>query len=255
MRIAILSDIHANIWALEAVLDDVKARGVTIVVNLGDILYGPLKPRATYERLAREDIALTIRGNQDRQIFDATDADLAANPTLRYVVSDLGPEPIAWMRALPPAAELEPDVFLCHGSPASDSVYLLEDVTRGHPRVRPEAEIRGLLGPLQHPLIACGHTHISRSIRLSTGQLVVNPGSVGLPAYSDDLPIPHAMETYSPDASYAIVEKTSRGWQSASHRVAYQHERAAEQASALGRMDWAAGLATGRALGGVTPRP
>ena len=73
-RIALLADIHANVWALEAVLTDVRKQGVDVLWNLGDILHGDLKPRATYELLRGTDIALTIRGNQDRDLFEP-DAD------------------------------------------------------------------------------------------------------------------------------------------------------------------------------------
>ena len=70
-RIGLLADIHANVWALEAVLADVRKQGVDVLWNLGDILHGALKPRATYDLLRSTDIALTIRGNQDRELFEA----------------------------------------------------------------------------------------------------------------------------------------------------------------------------------------
>ncbi len=62
-RFAVLSDIHSNIWALDAVLEDVRKKQIDQLINLGDILYGPLAPKATYERLQHETI-ITIRGNQ-----------------------------------------------------------------------------------------------------------------------------------------------------------------------------------------------
>jgi len=71
MKIAALSDIHSNVFALAAVLTDVKKRGVDVVVNLGDILYGSIEPKATYDLLMQHDI-ITISGNQDRQIHEAT---------------------------------------------------------------------------------------------------------------------------------------------------------------------------------------
>jgi predicted phosphodiesterase len=56
MKIAVLSDIHGNVWALQAVLDDAKRRAVEKFINLGDILYGPLKPRETFELLQTIDV-------------------------------------------------------------------------------------------------------------------------------------------------------------------------------------------------------
>src|ERR1700730_3154758 len=152
VRIAIVSDIHANLWALEAVLSDAGTRGVEAILNLGDILYGPLRPRDTYDRLARAGVAVTIRGNQDRQIYDATTAECFANSTLQYAIDDLGAEPIEWMHRLPATAEFSSDIFLCHGTPTSDCVYLLEDVTTGSPRLRSDAEILRLLGGVDHPV-------------------------------------------------------------------------------------------------------
>src|SRR6201993_1680458 len=110
-RFAILADIHANIWALEAVLAHLKIREVDAIVNLGDSLYGPLKPHATYERLMQEDVLVTIQGNQDRLIYEASERDLSAIPTLAYVIRDLGGEPLNWLSALPRTGVVEEDIF------------------------------------------------------------------------------------------------------------------------------------------------
>jgi putative phosphoesterase len=246
LRIAIIADIHANIWALEAVLADIENQRVDTIFNLGDILYGALKPRATYERIRALGDLLTIRGNQDRQIYDATQQERRQNPTLDYVVKDLGEEPIEWLRTLPPTAIFEEEIFLCHGTPASDETYLLEEVTSGRPLLRPESEIMRLMKSVRHPVIVCGHTHIPRLVTLANGQMIVNPGSVGLPAYSDDAPVAHTMETYSPHASYAILTKTGAGWNVSFHKVAYTYGLATQCAASLGRNDWARQIATGR---------
>src|SRR3954468_17005401 len=206
-RIALLADIHANVWALEAVLADVRKQGVDLLWNLGDILHGALKPRATYDLLRSADIALTIRGNQDRELYEPN-----PDPKTQWMIRDLGTDPIEWLCGLPATVVFEDEVLLCHGSPADDRCYLLAEVMSGRPQVRGAEEIANLLGDASQPLIVCGHTHIPRLVRLANGQTIVNPGSVGLAAYIDDAPVPHAMENYSPDASYAIVEKTRSGW-------------------------------------------
>jgi putative phosphoesterase len=246
LRLAVLSDIHGNIWALEAVLEHAKSHGAKTFVNLGDTLYGPLKPRATYDRLLQENVVLTIQGNQDRTIHEAGALDLARNSTLAYVIRDLGEEPIHWMAQLPRSAVFENEVFLCHGAPRSDTIYLLEDVMEGLPEVRSEAAITELLTNVHQPVVVCGHTHVPRVVGLSYGQLVVNPGSVGLAAYDDVQPVRHRMETFSPHACYAILEKGSAGWNVSLQHVAYNYQAAAEQARLLGRDDWAQGIATGR---------
>jgi predicted phosphodiesterase len=245
-RLAILADIHANIWALEAVLKHAKSLGIEQFVNLGDSLYGPLKPHATYERLMQENVLISIQGNQDRLIFEASERDLAFIPTLSYVIRDLGEEPIHWLSTLPRTAVLGDDIFLCHGTPGSDTLYLLEDVMDGLPEVRSEAAIRELLQGVRQPVVLCAHTHIPRVVELASGQLVVNPGSIGVPAYDDVDPVRYRMQTFSPHACYSILEKDGRGWNVSLERVAYDHQAAAEYARMRGRDDWAQGIATGR---------
>src|SRR5262249_6910740 len=115
-RLAILADIYANVWALDAVLKHAQKHGVDAFVNLGDTLYGPLRPHATYERLLHENVLATIQGNQDRMIFEASERDLATIPTLAYVIRDLGEEPIRWLSELPKTAVVNNDIFLCHGT-------------------------------------------------------------------------------------------------------------------------------------------
>ena len=236
-RTAILSDIHGNVWALEAVLDHASRRAVDRYLNLGDIVYGPLAPRRTFERLQTLG-AITIQGNQDREIYESS----PDSPTLRYVIDDLGPDAIAWLRALPKTA-VAGDIFACHGSPSSDVEYLLEDVRSGAPLLRDAAAIADDLRGIAQPVVVCGHTHHARVVRLRNGRLVVNPGSAGLPAYDDDHPVYHAMESDSPHASYAIVD----GANVEIHRVAYDFEPAVDAARRRGRDDWAQWLATGRA--------
>ena len=245
-RLAILADIHANIWALEAVLKHAKSHGIEQFVNLGDSLYGPLKPHATYERLMQEDVLITIQGNQDRLIFEASERDLAYIPTLSYVIRDLGEEPIHWLSTLPRTAVLEEDIFLCHGTPANDTAYLLEDIMDGLPEVRSEAAIRELLQGVRQSVVLCGHTHIPRVVELASGQLVVNPGSIGVPAYDDVDPVRYRMQNFSPHACYGILERDGHGWNVSLERVVYNHQAAAEYARMRGRDDWAQGIATGR---------
>ena len=237
MRIAVLADIHANVWALEAVLADVRKHGCDAVWNLGDIVNGALRPRATYELLRDAGVALTIRGNQDRELDD-------------WMVRDLGPDAMEWLRGLPATAVYEDQVLLCHGSPSDDMCYLLEDVSSGHPVVRDDGEIVELLGGAAEPVIVCGHTHIPRLVRLGNGQMIVNPGSVGVAAYRDDVPVPHAMENHSPDASYAILEKMAEGWDVTFRKVPYDTREAARTAAERGRSDWAYQIATGRVAKG-----
>ena len=244
MRIALLSDIHGNVFALEAVLADIRNRFVDLSVNLGDNFYGPIAPAATFELLMEHDM-VTVLGNQDRLLLDAGSADMQDNPTLTFVLEDLHVAALDWMSSISATLQLTADIFLCHGTPNDDATYLLEAVDSGQPQLRPDAHILKLLDGESSDVIVCGHSHLPRIVMLSTGQLVVNPGSVGLPAYSDDLP-PHAMQNYSPHATYAIIEKSNTGWTVSQIRVPYDHHRAAETAARRNRMDWARFLTSGR---------
>ena len=254
-RLGILADIHANSRALEAVLDDAARRGIRQFVDLGDVLYGPLEPRRTYDLLKTVDIVAQVSGNQDRLIRDAS-AD-GRSKTLDFVLDDLGwlpsgnrticSEPIEWLRTLPQTAVVDGAILLCHGSPSSDTTYLLEDVSSGRPLVRPESAILEELGDaVSWPVILCGHTHVPRLVQLRDGPLILNPGSVGLPAYDDEAPAPHFMETFSPHACYAVLEKSSKGWTAAFYRIPYDWHAAAARARQLNRPDWAQGIEFGR---------
>jgi len=159
---------------------------------------------------------------------------------------------ISWMQNLPFDYHLNDDIYLCHGSPTDDMVYLLENIETGQPTLRNNADVLALLKGIDSPVIVCGHTHIPRTVMLSTGQIVINTGSVGYPAYKDDLPIVHKMQTYSPHASYALIKcvenKKGKQWQTEHIRVPYDYEAAAKLALANGREDWAFALRTGRLL-------
>lgn len=231
-----MGDIHGNAWALEAVISDAHRRGVSEFVDLGDVLYGPLAPRKTFELLRQIKLVAQVRGNQDRLILDGP-----RNSTLDWVRNDLGQQPLDWLAALPPIA-MHQDWLLCHGSPSSDTVYLLEDVSAGFARVRSESEIEDLLGNTHARWVLCGHTHVQRMVRLTSGQTIVNPGSVGVPAYDDAAPVRHVMESFSPHARYAIIEDSAVSFL----HVEYDWATAAMKARELGREDWARGIATGR---------
>lgn len=244
-KFAVLSDIHSNVWALEAVLLDAKQKDVDALINLGDILYGPLAPRRTYDLLQTEEI-ITIKGNQDRQIYQASDSQISANPTMQYILSDLGNDPLQWMKKLPAIMSFDKDIFLCHGTPDDDLIYMLEDVSEGCAKMRPDSEILNFAAGVQEKIILCGHSHIPRTVQLSSGTTIVNPGSVGLPAYCDHEPVPHKMENYSNLAQYCIVESMSSGWQIEHIRVPYNHNCAIQAAKKRNRMDWAQALESGR---------
>jgi predicted phosphodiesterase len=247
-KLAVLSDIHSNIYALEAVVADAKARGVKTFINLGDILYGPIAPKATYDYLCNLNV-LTISGNQDRQIYESTQAEIDSNPTMQFILNDLGKSPLEWMKQLPFDLQVSPDIYACHGTPTDDLIYLLENISTGKAEVRTDHEIVKLLNGVKSPIVLCGHTHTPRCVELSTGQLIINPGSVGLQAYTDEDPNVHSMQNYSSKASYVTLLKDSDNkWKVDFHRVTYDISRAVAAAKNQGREDWVHYLNTGRCL-------
>jgi diadenosine tetraphosphatase ApaH/serine/threonine PP2A family protein phosphatase len=138
------------------------------------------------------------------------------------------------------------DVLLCHGSPNSDAAYWLDRVTgdgilHASPLEDVEAEAVGIAASL----ILCGHTHIPRIVRLRDGRLVVNPGSVGCPGYDGREPVPHTVEAGTPDACYAILDRTPAGWSVTFRYVPYDHMAMADMARRNGWPVWASALATG----------
>lgn len=242
MRIAIVSDIHGNLPALEAVAADIRRRGADQVVNLGDSLSGPLMPLETARYLMAEGW-LTIAGNHERQVLSFVPGQGSASD--EYAHARLSSEGFDWLRGLPQTAELGPDVFLCHGTPSSDLQYFLETVAEAGIRPATAQEVDARLGSTTARLVACGHSHVPRCVRTRGGQVILNPGSVGLQAYDDDRPYPHVVATGSPDARYAIAERVGNDWAVSLLCVPYEHEHAAAQARARGRLDWAYALLTG----------
>lgn len=254
-RFAAISDIHGNLPALDAVLADVAAHGVDEIVNLGDILSGPLWAAATADRLMALKLP-TIAGNHERQLLTQPRERMGASDA--HSAGELLPHHREWLAALPATLRLSDEVFCCHGTPNSDLTYFLETVVPGFGgpgsgangvRAATLAEATARAGDamsgVPHGLILCGHTHVPHVLRLADGRLVVNPGSVGLPGFDDDHGHPHIIENHAPHARYALLERTAAGWHVTLRAVAYDWEAAAQRAEQEGRSDWAAALRTG----------
>jgi predicted phosphodiesterase len=246
MRIAVISDIHGNLAALEAVERDFTRRGVDAVVNLGDSLSGPLRPLQTAQLLMARTGSegwIHLAGNHERQILTQGPGERGASD--EFARAQLGPAELAWLATLRPCMAFNSNVFLCHGTPASDVEYFLDTVTVDRVRAASRAEIEARLGDITAAVIVCGHTHIPRCARSQGGQLIVNPGSVGLPAYDSIHPHPHVVENGSPDARYAIIEETRAGWVPTLIAVPYAHAEMAALAQSRQRPEWACALASG----------
>jgi predicted phosphodiesterase len=232
VRVAVISDIHGNRPALEAVLDDIERQHVDFIVNLGDSLSSPVDPRGTADLLL--DLkARTVRGNHDRYLIEGGVFELG--PTDRFALAQLEPRHLAFLEALPKTLTVEERIFLSHATPGDDSTPWLDEFWKGRTTRQPdEAEVAAAAEGIDVPVLLCGHTHIPRAVRLADGRLIVNPGAVGLQFVHG-----------SPDARYAVLEENDGKWSVTFRALPYDHEAAARLAEQNGFPQWHAALTTG----------
>lgn len=185
MRVAAIYDIHANLPALEAVLEDIRQTKVDLVVVGGDVLPGPM-PRETIKRLIELDIPVQfIQGNGDREVL----AHMKGTETgwyrtapeqwrepVRWTAQQLHPEHEALLAAWPKTLGVEiprlGEVMFCHATPRSD--------TEVFTRLTSEDRLVPAFQGLNAPVVVCGHTHMQ--FDRTVGRIrIVNAGSVGMP--------------------------------------------------------------------------
>lgn len=183
MRIAALYDIHANLPALEAVLQEVEAARPDLILFGGDVAAGPM-PVKTVERLMQlSRPAHFVRGNADRLLverFDglppAANTPAAVVETTQWAARQLNQEQRDFLAAFSERAVLPVDglgdALFCHASPRSDEEILTA--------ATPEERVRRALEGVDQPLVVCGHTHMQYE-RQVNGIRLVNAGSVGMP--------------------------------------------------------------------------
>ena len=235
MRLGIISDVHGNVRALEAVLAHMKAQAVDTAVNLGDSVSAPLWPIETLALLDASGIP-SVRGNHDRWLGDP--ARVATSPTVRFAAAQLGEADRHRLSSLP--AQLRPmdGVLAVHGRPGTDTEYLLERSIDGVLALVPTRELDARLENVPESLILCGHSHLQHSAGASGGRLVVNPGSVGCPRYADNAEAIRN-ESGSPHARYAITTRRGSRWDVEFFALTYDWSEVAARAKAVGRPDWA----------------
>jgi putative phosphoesterase len=173
MRVAVLSDVHANAVALAAVLDEIAREQVDLVVFGGDLTWGPL-PEATLELVDGLDLpALFVRGNAERALLEPSDEP---TPRERWLAERHTPDRLALVAGFQEhvtvdVAGLGP-VRFCHGSPRSDE----ELVTPATPPER----VREFSAGIAERVLVTAHTHLQFD-RTVADVRSVNPGSVGMP--------------------------------------------------------------------------
>ncbi len=236
MRIAIVSDVHGNLVALEAVLADIALRAPDAIVNLGDCATSPLWPRETMDLL--ETLALpTVRGNHDRWLAERDAADLS--PSMAFARDALDARQLDLLGRLPARLELEPGVLAVHGAPSGDTDYLLEENVGGRLALVTPDVLARRLGDETASLVLCGHSHHQHSAADARGRLVVNPGSVGCPRHAGH-DAPARCEASSPHARYAVATRGASGrWGVELVVLEYDWSAAARRAEANERPEWA----------------
>ena len=184
MRVAALYDIHGNLPALEAVLDDVRAAKVDAIVVGGDVLPGPM-PRECLELLHATGIPTEfIHGNGESAATEALGGGPLSSvpeqfrPGVRWSAEQVPAALRPWMAALPLTVHLDAtgigDVLFCHATPRNDTEIFT--------RLSPDERVSAMFAGTTARLAVCGHTHMQFDRTLAgAGLRIVNAGSVGMP--------------------------------------------------------------------------
>ena len=225
MKIAVISDIHANYQALEAVMKDIKKENCDKIFCLGDLAMAGPQPHMVIDFVRKQPDWIVIQGNTDKLIAEYTEQTYEdvkkMYPMMANALADdvkiLEEDKKQYLGSLPPQYETEIDgvkILLVHGSPRKNNENIFPNM--------PVNEIKEMIKGVDADLIFCGHTHQPCGYQTSTKQTVVNAGSVGRPM------------TEVPDACYVIADFNNGGF-SINHKfVDYDRKMAAEIVKARG---------------------
>ncbi len=218
MRIAVLSDIHGNLVALDACLADLKAQGgADAIVAAGDLCLDGPKPKKVLQRL--EEIgAQMIRGNTDRFLADPGEESFEPleREQLEWTRRDLGEKYVQSLAELPFAIRIGDDgneLLVVHANPSNDHEHLWPDAD--------EATLQRLIGDDRAMAIAFGHLHLPY-VRVWRAKLLANVASAGLPKDGDAR------------ACYAIFTERPGGWEVKHRRVDFDVKKVATQLATCG---------------------
>lgn len=202
MRIALISDIHSNCIALDAVLADIRLKGVDQIVCLGDAIQSGPQPKETLARL-KALACLIVMGNSDAWLLSGdsnitSDTSSEAQQSIRsWSFSQLSDQDKEFIASFQPIVEVYMNerfsLLGFHGSPENFNDIILPTT--------PEDEFKEMLGKHSTHVCAGGHTHWQHLRRLS-GSFFVNPGSVG---WAYDRYLPESDSQLDPWAEYAIL--------------------------------------------------
>lgn len=168
-----LSDVHGNVAALQAVLEDVERASPNLIVFGGDVTWGP-NPRDTIERLRELPApAVFVRGNAERALLEPSNEPTERE---RWMLDRHTPDDLDFLRSFVEQAVVEIDglgrVRFCHGSPRSDEECVTPET--------PEERVSEFMAGVEERVIVTAHTHLQFDRQIA-GIRSINPGSVGMP--------------------------------------------------------------------------
>ncbi len=222
MRVALISDIHGNLPALEAALADIRTQGADQIIFLGDAATLGPQPKETLDLLRALD-CVCIMGNHDAALLDlsrAADLQIGAPlfSTLAWGHRLLNETDFAFLRSFRPTHKLELGnslSLLCfHGSPRSNIDMVLSTTT--------DEVMDGYFAGQSATILAGGHTHV-QMLRQRATQVIVNPGSVGS-AFMEPFLYNGTTPRLIPWAEYALVRAENGGWSVDLRRVPFDTE-------------------------------
>ena len=220
MRVALISDVHGNAVALDAVLADIEGRGADALVFLGDAATVGPQPVEALARL-KETGCACIRGNHDEAVLEMERAEALLFPlrlisTLQWCAQRLSPDDREYLRSFTPTLRLSlgpgATLLCCHGSPRSNIEGLLATT--------PPETLDTFFEDPTIDILAAGHTHI-QMLRQHAGRLIVNPGSVGHAFVRT--PAPGQTPELLPWAEYALLTWHDGTLSVDLRRVPYDH--------------------------------
>ena len=243
MRIAIVSDIHGNLPALEAVIADIKDRKPDMVINLGDCVSGPLWPREVCDLLISLNW-LTIQGNCDRAVGEKSRNAMSTSDGFAY--DQLDNHHRQWLANLQKPQFITKNIFACHGTPIDDEDYLTDKILGDALVAKTPDELTAMLNGVDAPIVLCGHSHVPRIIKSSGATTVLNPGSVGLPAYESEWEgKTYYAESGSPHARYAMLTEVNAKFSVDLIAIDYDYTSSAQKADSEKFRDYARALSQG----------
>ncbi len=240
--VAVLSDIHGVLPALDAVLAEPDVREAERIVLTGDIAAGPQPVPVLDRLLALGDRVTWVRGNADRELVELARGRVedVGDPIAAWAAGQLSADHVDWLARLPYPVTLDVagfgQVVFCHATPRDDEEVVVVDS-----RLERWAEVLADL-PGEVMTVVCGHTHMPFT-RLANRRQIVNPGSVGMPygrqgahwALLADGAVSMRRTAYDAAAACALVTEQSSYPDVAEWAGYFLHARASD-ADALARM-------------------